>query len=539
MKKIWVNIGIFFGCFLLLITCLGAVLIMAPGMELLGIMYIRSTSGSVEAKQSVADISTFENIYIETNNIPIQVEFIQSYTLRVKMVEEYDGFAKAGGTPNFKISQEGDTIAINSFEYVPFLAHSRSKESGLVVQIPMYYNHNISVVSKNSPLEFCGQGAEVNDIIVNTGGDVQFTNDLKMHSLNIALKNNDAKISDSVVMDGHIIATSKHGNLRIPVGFQGNIEFSSTTGDLEIGHCANVVFNSKTGAFKGIGETLPTIASDATIKTNGKIEIESIGGVGIINAGNSSVTIGKKDCVFDSKIEVNSKLGKINLLGKFTNEENKIKSKYGKITAETISNMTIETTYGDINVSSVDGSATIITRNGDVNITSIYGKADITTKNGEVILGGADNVIDSANITTKNGDIKIINAGNGEINIETKNGDTEFNQHTSYKAKLTVKANKSNMTLNGLTGETNVQTIGKITAYIHDLNEPINLKGKNKRVEVHVSKTCYVDLESKKVIESAPDMTEEVKKYRNAPETETKQLLTIKTNRGKIAVIVD
>ena len=113
MKKLWVNIGIFFGCFLLLITCLGAVLIIAPGMELLGIMYIRSTSGSVEVRHTVADVGGFETIFIQSDNIPVKVEFIQSYTLRVSLVEEYNGFAKAGDTPTVKISHQGDTVSIN------------------------------------------------------------------------------------------------------------------------------------------------------------------------------------------------------------------------------------------------------------------------------------------------------------------------------------------------------------------------------------------------------------------------------------------
>ena len=539
MKKLWVNIGIFFGCFLLLVTSLGAVLIIAPGMELLGLMYIRSTSGSVYAREIISDVAQFDHIYIESNNIPVRVEFIQSYSLRVELVDEYNGFAKAGETPTIKVSHHGDTIVVESNEYEPFIAHSRSDASGLIVKIPMYYTNNIMVVSQKSDVHFCGQTASVNDIVVNTGGDILFSNDLSMHSLNLNLKNNDAVISNSVVMSGHIVAKSKSGDLTVPAGFSGKLDFDSTSGDLFVGGCAGLNFNSKSGRIGGIGNVLPNITGDAFINTGGKVEIGYIGGAGIINAGNGKVIIGEDGKEFASRLEIFTKLGEIKMRGRFTNVENKINSKYGDIKIESMSNFCVETTYGDIEVSKIDTYGKIVTHSGDVDVDEVVGKVEIESKSGDVKIGEASKVLENAYIATKSGDIEVFNAGNGEIQIETKSGDIEFTQDTACKSKLTINAEKSNVYLSGITGETTVSTKGKIFATIHDLNHPVTLTGKNKAFEVHVRKVCYVDLESKKTIEAAPDLTEKTKTYNNTPETETEQVLKIRTARGKISVIKD
>lgn len=539
MKKLWVNIGIFFGCFLLLITCLGAVLIMAPGMELLGIMYIRKTSGSVESKHTISNAGQFQNIYVESDNIPVEIEFIQSNSIRVELIEQYDGFAKASPSPKVEIAHQGDTIVIKSHEYKPFIAHSRSEESGFKIKVPIYYNNNITVVSRKSKVDFCGLGAAVNDILVDTGGEVRFESDLKMHALNLTLDGNNAIISDAVVMYGSIVAKSNGGDLTIPQGFQGRVEFTSSNGDLFLGKCAQLTFKSKTGDLRGVGGELPHIFGDAIIRTDGKIQIGGIEGSGIINAGNRTVSIGKKDSLCLARLEIYTTLGDVNLIGAFTNSQSKIKTKYGDITIESVAYANIETTMGDVEINNTLIDGQITTKSGDVSVQVVSGLINITTKSGDVELGCNNYVLDNVNATTKSGDIEVLNAGNGEIVLTTNSGDVEFYQATEYKSKLTINANKSNVVLNGLTGETNVVTNRKITASVYDVNEPINLTGKNKRVEVHVRKTCYVDLESKKDIEVAPGMVEPTKKYRNAPLSETKQIITIKTNKGEIAVITD
>ena len=538
MKKLWVNIGIFFGCFLLLITCIGAVLVMAPGMELLGIMYIRKSSGSVESKQTLPDASQYDNIYVESDNIPVQIEFVQSTSLRVELLEYYDGFAKASEEPSVEIIHKGDTIEIKSSEYTPFIAHKRSEESCLKVKVPMYYTNNLEVVSRKSEVRICGLSAAVNDISIETGGQVKFDSDIKMHALNITLQNEDAVIADWVVMDGNIHATSKGGNLTVPKGFKGRLEFSSNSGDLILSQCAQLTFKSKTGALKGKEDELPYIQGDVLIETGGKIEIGRIGGAGTIIASNRSVSIGQKDEICGARLEVSSTLGEINLIGSFINKDSKIKTKYGDVSIQDIDFANVESTMGDVSIwCAVQGNIT--TRSGKVNISKVKECIDVETKSGKVYIGSKDDVIKDANIKTKSGNITILNAGNSNINIKTESGDVQFTQSIDYKANLKIEANKSNVVLNGITGETYVATNRKITANVHDVNETIELIGKNKKVDVHIRKTCYVDIKSESNIVSAPGLTGEKKEYRNAPKTETKQIIKIKTEKGKVSVIVD
>ena len=539
MKRLWFNIVIFFGCFLLLITVLGAVLVMAPGMELLGVMYIRSTSGSADTAKTVTDAAKNKQILIESNNIPVYIQFVQSYDVTARLTEEYDGFAKASDAPSVNIYHRGDTIAIESHEYIPFLAHSRSDESALVIKVPIYYSNNISVVSRKSDIQFCGLGTSVNDIYVETAGSVQFESDLQMHALKLSIKNKDAIISNNVVMNGSILATSNGGNLTIPSGFAGRVEYVSNSGDLLLSKCAQLSFKSSTGALKGVGEDLPLILGDANINTGGKVQVGRIEGAGIITAGNQSVTIGKEDETYNSRLEIYTILGDVELIGTFTNVESKVKTKYGDIHIKNIENANIVSQSGDVEIYHTFAEGNITTKSGKVKIQQVTGLVNIETKSGNVSIGSDKALEGSANITTKSGKITILNAGDGVFALTTTSGNVEFSQDVNYRAKLTVNAVKSNVKLNDLTGETNVETSKKITAYVHNINEPINLTGKNKRVEVHVKKIFYVDLESNKTIESAPGLTEEVKEYRNAPASETKQIITIKTQKGKIAVVVD
>lgn len=535
MKRLWMNIIIFFGCFLLLVTTLGAVLIISPGMELLGIMYIRSTSGSVNASKTITNATEFETITIESDNIPVYIEFVQSYSLKIDLVEKYNGFAKAGEEPYFEVTTTHSNVSVKSYEYKPFLGYSRDAESGLYIKVPMYYTNNIVVNSNKSKVSFSGQKVRLGDITVNAKGAVTLANDMEIGTLTLNFGNKDAIISDGVKMSGKVVATSKRGDLTLPAGFAGMADFTSTTGDLNCAGCGQLIFKSKTGKVKGTQLGNPIITGDVDIHTSGDVTIESIGGSAIINAGNGDVTLGKTGEVFDRRTLITTKIGKVTLLGIFTNDENAVTTKYGKINLEKVKNMSITSKYGKITAQSMS-NCVVESGRGGVQVETVS-NSTITTKSGDVKIGGSEIMNGGATVTTKSGDVEIVNAGETEFNITTGSGDVSFDQNTKEKSVLTINSKKGDITLNNLNGKTYASTSKKITASIYNLNDNVILAGKNKDVAVTVRNSVYVDLSSNKKILSAPGMEEQVKSFNNVPEGENKYL-KITTKKGEISVII-
>lgn len=535
MKRLWKNILILFGCFLLLVTTLGAVLIISPGMELLGVMYIRSTSGSVNASKSISNATEFEKITIESDNIPVYIEFVQSYSLKIDLVEKYNGFAHAGDEPYFEVETTATEISVRSYEYKPFLGYSRDEESGLYIKVPMYYTNDIVVNSNKSRVGFSGQTARLGDITINAKGNITLANNMEIGTLTLNIGNKDAVISDGVEMSGNLVATSKRGNLTLPAGFSGRAEVTTTTGDLKCAGCGQLIFNSKTGKVKGTALGNPIITDDADINTNGDVTIESVGGSAHINAGNGKVTLGKSGIIFDRRVDIITKIGKVNLLGTFTNMESSITTKYGAINAEVLQNMKISSTYGKITATELTGCV-VETKSGDVT-TSRIANSTITTKRGDVTIGGENSFDGGATITTTSGDVEIVRAGETHFVVTTKSGDVSFDQNTDKKSELTITSEKGEVSLTNINGKTNVSTTKKITATIYNLNNSVVLVGKNKDVTVTVRSSCYMDLSSSKEITTAPGLEEETKIFCNIPAGEDKYL-KIETKKGKIAVFV-
>lgn len=536
MKKIIFNILIFFGCFLLLLTSIGAVLIIAPGMELLGLMYIRSTSGNIDKTEFVSDATGYKSIQINSNNIPVVIEFVQSYSLTVNLVEDYNGFARAGAEPSVDVISTGEDIVIKSHEYKPFLGYSRGETSGLYVKIPMYYTNNIIVNSNKSSVLFSGQRVVLNDITINASGKINFNNNMDMHSLVLNFGNKRAIISDNVNLNGTIYATSKRGSLTTPAGFTGSLNFTSTTGDLICADCGQLTFKSKTGRIKSNG-SLPHIMGDAYIETSATVTLGKVDGSLVAYTKNGNITVGAEGETYTNRTEINTSRGSVTMKGTYTNVENNIKTKTGKINVDSATNIKVSSGRGTVTVNNISSSK-ITTKNGKIRVNN----ADNTileTGAGLVSVGGENQSVSNLLITTKSGKVVVSEACTGEFNITTTSGSVDFTQKKGEDAKLTIVSKKGAVKLTNITGETNVTTSGKINATLLSLTKPVVLNGKNKAVTVELKRDCLLDLSSKKKIEKAPDMITQEKTFKTVPEEGADAYLKVVTEKGKISVLLN
>lgn len=539
MKKIWLNLVIFVGCFLLLVTTLGTILIMAPGMELLGVMFIRSTSGAIKKSYSVTDSTLYREVVVQADNIPITIEFVQSYVLTADMVEEFNGFAKAGDAPTLDVSTTSSTIQVKSHEYEAFLAYSRSEESGLIVKVPTYYTNKITIKSDKSPVTFCGLSADLTDVSIETKGSIQLNTDMVVQNLTLNMGNKDAVIGEDVDIAGFISINTKRGDVSVPKGFTGNIYFKSDSGDIRIANCGDLKVESKTGDVEGVEDEKPIVYGNVNIETGGSVELGQVYGDASISTHHGNVTIGDEKSVHSNKYEIITKSGDVKLNGTFENEANKIVTSSGDITLGNINSFDIQTKYGNIEIDESKDSV-ISTKSGDVFIKKTSGKHIISTNNGDVTLGDGtkEGVTNSAVVTTIGGNVKITNAIGTEFAIKTTSGDVYFTQNSSKIVKLNIESKRGDILGTGLSGEAKIKTKGKINLEIDEMNGKVDVEGKNRNVNVVVHDTCYYDIISKKNIEQAPELTTKTKTYNTVPAKGNHDTNTLKitTNKGKIIV---
>ena len=93
-KKIIGAIIVVLGCALLLVF--GSVLIMflAPGTEIFGIRYV--ASGTSKCENPNKKLEAFSgDIYIDTKNVPITINFTDSYAYGVDFCQNFIGFTKS------------------------------------------------------------------------------------------------------------------------------------------------------------------------------------------------------------------------------------------------------------------------------------------------------------------------------------------------------------------------------------------------------------------------------------------------------------
>lgn len=541
MKRLGFNISIFLGCFVLLIVILGAVLVLAPGMELMGVMFIRSTSGAVHQAKKIESATAYKQIYVETDNIPVHINFVQSYTVTANFLEEYNGFAKASATPSVSVEVTTNGIEIKSDEYEPFLVHSRSKESKLLVSVPMYYHNKLVVKGGKSNVIVGGLPASLSDVFISTDGKVELNNDINVKNLELDLGNKDATIGEDVNIQGYIIVNSKAGDVSVPEGFTGNISFTSTSGNLNIASCGDLNYTSKTGSVLPYNDKKAEVFGKINIETNGDVTLGNFYDSATVKSTNGDVTIGTEGETNANAISIESRSGDITLLGSFTNKSNKISSRSGDIIIEEVKGIAIESTYGNITLVKAD-AVSVKTKTGNVNIKNLISHSEITTNNGDVTIGTNNieegSAIGGATITTIGGDIVVLNASGETYSLKTNSGNIDFTQEKGAKCVLNISSNRGDVSLVNVYGAVNATTNGSIYVDVYKMGGKIDLTGKNRNVNVILRDTAYFDLTSKKNIKSAPNLKDDAKTFFTVPLSgnHDDSVIKITTNKGKIAI---
>lgn len=409
-KKIIVSISVVLASILLLFSICLVVLFLAPGTEILGVRYVASGISEFE-DTFVLDSKEFSgDIYIETHNVPVVIDYTTYYTSSVEYKQDFIGLTKdKKETASWQIDyvdREGQTIGstkkdvhikvdeIQKWGY----AHDNGENFYLHAYLGVQFrDRNIHVISDNSKIKIVGNilydtlevkssrtlsiegSLFAENLIYHTGGNIEIGNTLTC--TNADLSSTDGKITINQPV-GDLKATTNSGNIR----------FIS---------CASLDVTTKSGDVLSAGEGLTSVSGNVNITTKtGKIEIGNI----------------KSQTETPTRTTIKSSSGSINITSM---ENGEIEGGRGKVNISSAHNLIVSTTIGAVKVDEVTGGIIVNGKNGKVTLGAV-GRVNnpvVRTTTGKIEVYHAQGIVD---LTSSSNSITFENAlalGSMDINL--------------------------------------------------------------------------------------------------------------------------
>ena len=484
MSKLAFNIFLVFCGFLVIVAGLGVTMMIAPGADILGLRYIRSTSGSYYEKQTVyCAESSVQEFNITCDNIPINVVFAQSYTFSVVLDEQFNGYTKTIDNPDLAVENAGNKVNFSVREYVPFLYHNRIDGSALTISIPIYYRGVVAIQSRDSNITIDGLNGMLSNLIVTTGGKVN-VNDVTLSKLHLNIGSKDAYINTGAkINDLHIEAINAQINITDKI--DGKITYKAKGGGLYFNACEQLEVDAKSARIASSNEELAKVNGDAKINTNAKIMLDVYGNTEIITKS-GDITLGAETIVYGGEVNLTTKSGDVILNGRRM-AIGTIKTKSGDIWAENVSDCNIETSYGFIDVQSCT-NLSIVGGSGNVFVKDSNGDVSVSTRSGDVVIGDKEKSLNAKiDVKTLGGNIRLINISSGVCSTTTKSGNVNFIGDINNNAKIVVVSDKGDVWAENMSGKIEVETNGSVTLKMLSLASGIEIIGKDKPVTIETA----------------------------------------------------
>lgn len=462
MKKFWGVVIAVIGAGLLFV--IGSVLVMflAPGTEIFGIRYVASGTSKCDIAEPLQNFTG--NLYIDTKNVPIEIDFTDSTSFGIEFRQNFVGFTKSKqrkANLDITYSDNGD-LHLTANEIEEF-AYSQKADTfyKFKLTIPSLYFQSpirsVYITSKTSSVNITGN-ANVKDFSVETDGALTIADGNKITVAGV-YKNYTSKlieINDKLeCFSCDLKSTGNNINISNPI--VGDIFAKTSGGDLKFVSCRNLKFTSTSGSVKTYGEGLNTVAGNVEISTNG-----------------GSVELG----------EVNTLLtGDSNIYN--TNEIlTTVKTEGGSIRIKKMHTGTISSTRGRMNIDEVY-SATVNSKTGNVVVKTIKNSITVNGRNGKVTLGDGGECANPV-VSTTTGEITIYEAS-GKADITSKNNSIYFNNKDSNDIKLS-----SGKVVNAsyLKGKVNIYAKNDIYAQFTEISDNVTIESGTKADKVEINATC-------------------------------------------------
>ncbi|MGN1258785.1 MAG: DUF4097 family beta strand repeat-containing protein [Christensenellales bacterium] len=537
MKKIINKVILIASCILFIFLALGATMVFIPGVNILGVKYVRSTSGSVyDIKQKYAPEGSFSSVDIVADNIPIKLNFVQSYNYTVELNERFNGFSKYTETPKLTMEVVDGALKFYAQEYKPFIYHNRLDEYGLIISIPVYYLGKVSVTSQTSKITVGGLTGQLDTLSLNTKGLITIEDSFSANNLEIVSGSKWIKINENCKIANNLTIKTTNGSAEVFAPIGGEINFTSNSGKLFFNLCNSLKVTCKTGGVEPLDKSEGKVNTTADISCNGSTVIYSAQSV-TAKTKNGDFSFGQSGLINNSKLDVETKSGNIKLLGEFKAEDVSLKTNSGDIAIQKIDTIKINTKHGKVKLNSVE-TAEVNAGSSGVEILKATNNVTVSTRSGYVKLGtsGAD-FNASATISTLGGDVKIISGDGKSYDITTKSGKVQITNCYDNISEYKITSKSGSISLQGINGKSDIQTSGEVSLSVHEFNGEVSVNAKNKKVEAVVEDEAIYYLQSKGKKVSVPAKNEKVEIYNTTiGATDTKNLLTVKTHKGKITI---
>ncbi len=542
MKGWKLKVVLIFSTILFFMAGMMVVMIVAPGADILGLKYIRSTSGSIDSEQGFYTGELLDtDVVINCDNILVKVNFVQSYTFSVHLVDVYNGYCKSGDEPEVTMAIKEGIYTFDVNEYQPFVYHNRSDESALYINVPIYFTGRVIVCSRKSKVITSGLVGNLYGLTIETGGVVDIQDNLKTTDLNLVVKDKKVTISENAKIKGNLNIESQNANISCGCVIGGDISIKSKGGSLKFPECNNLTVEASNTEISSVNENVAKVKNNANITSNDDVTLNCLGDA-TITTKRGKVSLGETATTNSGKIVVTTKSGNIDLKGTYSGSVT-IDTSSGDVIADWLKQAKITSVYGKVKSARVDDGE-ITTGGSGITILQSGKMLILKTRGGDIILGEKGKYFDaSVKATTTAGKIVINNARGKEYKLQTASGDVDFLGSEKVSTKLTITSEKGFITAKNITDECTIKSTGKIDCTIVSTTATTTITGKSGSVSVTLPKTFVYELNSSKK-ENIYINDEQVGtetddggcEYITRADYKGADKLTITTNKGKITI---
>ena len=449
----WLIIGII-GIPLLLFFGTALILFLAPGFELFGVRYV--TKGIVDFKETKIVDNFRGEIYINTYDVPVVVEYAPIPNVQVTFRQEFVGFTTTKAkTPDLRVSiDDAGNAIISTVEIQKFIFASKLEDNYYFTILVPDAGKNIHVKAETSSVTFQGSNGYAPRVGIESQGKLSVKNQLKVGTLNYTT-NSDVDLTANLQLTN---ATIKTGNKYISIknAVDGDLNLTNTSGNISFNQCNNLTVSTSSGVVKS------SVSNGAIVKGKAKITTRS-----------GSINLNKVEGTADKSV-ITTKTGAVNI-GSI--HDLKIESSRGDINIVQVRNIEIEGGAGDISIKGVSGSAKINTTNGKVVLGenkdgggSIYNPT-VNTTTGKIY---AYNVV---------GDKVYLKSTNNLVYVKNTKGLGSDNFYLHAGRELTAK---------NLEGKVEAYANGEVNLHFQSLTENVKVSVGAKCRKVKLDAKCKV-----------------------------------------------
>lgn len=411
-KKIIGAIIVVLGCALLFVF--GSVLIMflAPGTEIFGIRYVASGTSKCENPNKTLEAFSGD-IYIDTKNVPITINFTDGYAYAVDFCQNFIGFTKTKekvADLSIEKKNDGKDLYITAKEIEEFIYSQKADQFfRFDLYLPQSFfssgTRSINIKSKSSSVKILGR-ANLNNFTMDSTGGLTVPEESKL-TVADQIKIKSSKLIDlGTNVTCHTCNLESTGNsINVANPIPGDIVAKTKGGDLKFTSCKNLTFTSKSGSVKAYGNVENVAEEKVNIKTNG----------GSVSLGKVNTNISVSSTLFEDMTNIKTEGGAISINQMIGGV---LTSTRGKITVSNASNLLINSKTGNVIVKNITDKITVKGKNGKVALGEggTIANADVSTTTGAIF---AYNVTGNVTLYSKSNDVTFENLSSENINLHS------------------------------------------------------------------------------------------------------------------------